>query len=230
MIRQLRGQIVGQQITSDTLASIVIDVMGVGYYVLTTPQTALTLEEALNKGTAETVLHTSLIVREDAMQLVGFLNVAERELFDLLQSASGVGLKMAVAILAQLGWREVVTAIVAGNTAQLTQVKGVGPKVAGKITLELKDKLKAWQAESASRLALTALSQTDGTGTPGDSGLITSTPAIEEAQAVLLSLGYSGQETAQALGWFARESTTPLDTVAVEDVLQQTLQYLAVQV
>ncbi|ALE92239.1 ATP-dependent DNA helicase RuvA [Arthrobacter alpinus] len=119
-----------------SLAQAVIDVNGVGMLVHATPKTlgGLRLGE-------ETSLTTSMIVREDSMTLYGFADVQEREVFDVLLSVSGIGPRLALAILAVLEPESIRIGVANGDGKAFTKVPGVGPKVAGRIVLELKGKL-----------------------------------------------------------------------------------------
>ncbi|NVM97895.1 Holliday junction branch migration protein RuvA [Arthrobacter sp. SDTb3-6] len=120
-----------------SLAQAVIDVNGVGMLVHATPKTlgSLTVGE-------EGTLTTSMIVREDSMTLYGFADAGEREVFDILMGVSGIGPRLALAILAVLEPESIRRGVAAGDGTVFTKVPGVGPKVAGRIVLELKGKLK----------------------------------------------------------------------------------------
>lgn len=132
MIAQLTGQI-----AHIGAASIVIDVQGVGYRVLITAAHALELRH----GQQLTVV-TELVVRDDALQLFGFRTAAEREVFLLLTTVSGVGPKSAMAVLGQLGPAELATAVANDDEKAFKTVPGVGPKTAKLILLQLKGKLQ----------------------------------------------------------------------------------------
>ena len=131
MIAQLTGRVVGRR-----LDSIVLDVNGVGYLVQAT-QRAL----AKAQGGQEVSLDTFLHVREDALQLYGFAEPAERELFELLLSVSGVGPKVAIAILSGSTPTDLRRAIALGDEARFVAIPGIGKKTAQRIVLELKEKL-----------------------------------------------------------------------------------------
>src|SRR5438874_7048830 len=133
MIARLRGKPAG--LTPDGL---VLDVGGVGYLVAATPS-------ALRKadGGGETVVETYLHVREDALQLYGFAERAERELFVQLLSVNGVGPKVALAIVSGSPADELRRAIVREDTARFQAIPGIGRKTAERIVLELKEKLAA---------------------------------------------------------------------------------------
>jgi Holliday junction DNA helicase RuvA len=131
VIAQLTGRVVGRR-----LDSIVLDVNGVGYLVQAT-------QRALSKaqGGQEVSLDTFLHVREDALQLYGFAEPAERELFELLLSVSGVGPKVAIAILSGSTPTDLRRAIALGDEARFVAIPGIGKKTAQRIVLELKERL-----------------------------------------------------------------------------------------
>ncbi|NNG34744.1 Holliday junction branch migration DNA helicase RuvB [Nakamurella sp. DB0629] len=133
MIAALRGSV--QTIALDHL---VLDVGGVGYAVRATPATL----GALTAGETVT-LATTLVVREDSMTLYGFADRPAKELFELVQSVSGVGPKIALALLAVFDPDELSAALAAGDTAMLTRAPGIGKKGAERLVLELKDKVVA---------------------------------------------------------------------------------------
>jgi Holliday junction DNA helicase RuvA len=115
----------------------VIDVQGVGYLVHVSLQSAARLPDG---GRVQVRCYTH--VREDALQLYGFITAEEEELFHLLISVSGVGPKLAVNILSGMPAAELATAILHGELARLTKISGVGKKTAERLVLELKDKVK----------------------------------------------------------------------------------------
>jgi len=133
MIGHLRGQVAAL-----TLSSVVLDVGGVGYQVLCTPSTIAGLRHG-----QDTQLSTSMVVREDSMTLYGFAAVDERDMFELVQTASGVGPKVAQAMLAVLDPDRIRQAVGSGDLATLTTVPGIGRKGAERIVLELKDRIGA---------------------------------------------------------------------------------------
>jgi Holliday junction DNA helicase RuvA len=115
---------------------LIIDVNGVGYVVAASARTLRNLPAV---GQA-TILHIETQVREDAIRLFGFLTEGERDWFRLLQSVQGVGAKVALAILGVLSAAELSGAIVSQDKAMVARAQGVGPKLAARIVLELKDK------------------------------------------------------------------------------------------
>jgi holliday junction DNA helicase RuvA len=133
MIARLRGRPVAR-----TAEGLVLDVGGVGYLVAAT---AAALRRA--DGAAEVTVETYLHVREDALQLYGFADPGERELFLQLLSVNGVGPKVALAILSGSPAEELRRAIVREDTARFTAIPGIGRKTAERIVLELKGSLTA---------------------------------------------------------------------------------------
>ena len=138
MISRLRGTVVAR-----TPAGLVLEVGGVGYLVAATPRvTARVGEEA----TVETHLH----VREDALQLYGFASGEERELFELLLGVSGIGPKVALAIVSGSPPAELRRAIARDDLARFEAIPGIGRKTAQRVVMELKDKLQAEPAAAGS--------------------------------------------------------------------------------
>jgi Holliday junction DNA helicase RuvA len=163
-----------------TLSSAVLEVGGVGLELMCTPGTLATLRT----GQVAT-LPTSMVVREDSMTLFGFLDDDEKAVFELVQTASGVGPKLAQAMLAVLSPDALRTAVATDDVKTLTRVPGIGQKVAQRIILELKDRLGAPVGTVS---APTARSQ--------------------EAWRDQVHLGLTG------LGWPAREAERAVDAVA----------------
>jgi holliday junction DNA helicase RuvA len=133
MIARLRGRPV-----ASTPEGLVLDVGGVGYLVAATPSAVRKAERA-----EEVVVETYLHVREDTLQLYGFAERAERELFIQLLSVNGVGPKVALAIVSGSPADELRRAIVREDTARFQAIPGIGKKTAERIVLELKEKLAA---------------------------------------------------------------------------------------
>jgi Holliday junction DNA helicase RuvA len=171
MISRLRGVPAGR--TPDGL---VLDVGGVGYLVAATPS-ALRRAGAGEEVTIETYLH----VREDALQLYGFADGAERELFVHLLGVSGIGPKVALAVVSSAPPAELRRAIVLEDPARFQAIPGIGKKTAERIVLELKEKLG-----SEDVVALPSLP-----GAPTASHVV--------ARNALVELGYSVLEAEQAL-------------------------------
>ena len=132
MIAFLRGRVLDKHPNR-----IVIDVNGVGYELYVPLSTYYDVGEA---GT-EIALHVHTHVREDALQLYGFLTTLEQQLFERLISISGIGPKLAVAVLSGIDSRELVSSIQRADVARLTRIPGIGKKTAERMVLELKDRL-----------------------------------------------------------------------------------------
>lgn len=152
---------------------ILIDVSGVGYEVDVQMSTFCNLPEV----GGELTLHTHFVVREDAQLLYGFATLAERAVFRALIKISGVGPKIALALLSGITVDQLKDAVDRGETGLLTKVPGIGKKTAERLVLELKDKL-------AGTGAATAAVPTSG--------------ARADVAAALIALGYSEREAAAA--------------------------------
>jgi Holliday junction DNA helicase RuvA len=190
MIAILRGEVL-----SVAEQSLVINVNGLGFAVMTTP--ALRARTATGE---ELTLHTSLIVREDSFTLFGYLTGRERDLFQLLQTVSGIGPKVSHAILSALDISEIIRAISGGDSKKLEQVSGLGKKGAQRIILELKEKV----AQLADQDGLAPL---DSAARPGAS---TSSGAISLTQA-LTGLGFTSREVDHALEIVKGSTATTLE-------------------
>ncbi|MDR2354169.1 MAG: Holliday junction branch migration protein RuvA [Deltaproteobacteria bacterium] len=154
---------------------------GLGLLLLTPLTTSLALPEV---GT-EVILQTRLIMREESMELFGFLTLEERESFDILISVSRIGPRLALTIISALGPKELGTALLNQDLHKLSSIKGIGAKTAERILVELKDK--------ATRL----ISVADATGQgPEASG---SPTAVHEATLALQSLGYTRVEAERTI-------------------------------
>ncbi len=132
MIGRLRGVIVDRG-----YETIVLDVAGVGYLVAVTPRT---LTDLPGVG-EEVVLHTHLHVREDQLALYGFASLPDKDLFGLLLGVSGVGPKVAMAILGTMTFEQLSAAVSSDDIPALTAVPGIGKRSAQKLLLELKPKM-----------------------------------------------------------------------------------------
>jgi Holliday junction DNA helicase RuvA len=146
VISRLRGVPAGR-----TLDGLVVDVGGVGYLVSATPSVLRRAD-----GAAEVMVETYLHVREDAMQLYGFADAAERALFVRLLGVSGIGPKVALAVVSSASPAELQRAIALRDSARFQAIPGIGKKTAERIVLELEgslaDALTAPSAEGGSEL------------------------------------------------------------------------------
>jgi len=132
VIGRLRGDIVERDVDR-----VVLDVAGVGYVVAVTPATIVALPGVGRPA----VLHTHLHVREDILALYGFASADERDVFQILIGVSGVGPKLALAVLATIKPNELRQVVVSEDAAALTAVPGIGQRSAQKLLLELRPKL-----------------------------------------------------------------------------------------
>lgn len=149
----------------------IIDVGGVGYLVFCSSRTLSRMPALGGSVRVEVETH----VREDHIHLYGFIDVAERAWFRLLTTVQGVGARVGLAILSVLTAEELVQAVAAQDKAAVARANGVGPKLAGRIVTELRDKVGGMAIGSAG--ATDVVSATDATG--------------EEAISALVNLGYS---------------------------------------
>lgn len=131
MIAHVRGTV-----AAVTLTSVVLDVAGVGMQLMCTPRTIASLRLG-----QVAQLSTSMVVREDSLTLYGFADAEERDMFELVQTASGVGPKVAQAMLAVLEPARLRQAIAHGDLATLTTVPGIGRKGAERVVVELRDRV-----------------------------------------------------------------------------------------
>jgi len=132
MIAFLRGRVLDKQPNR-----IIVDVQGVGYEL----HVPLSTYYDVGDEGAEVSLRVYTHVREDALQLYGFLTDLERQVFERLIGISGIGPKLAIAVLSGLDSRELVTAVQRGDVARLVAIPGIGKKTAERIVLELRDRL-----------------------------------------------------------------------------------------
>ncbi|MBR2714642.1 MAG: Holliday junction branch migration protein RuvA [Ruminococcus sp.] len=179
----------------------VVECGGIGYKV----QTTITTQKQLKLNSTVT-LFTHMNVREDAVELFGFYSKGELSTFKMLISISGVGPKVALAILSELSSEQIAMSVSAGDFKTLTRASGVGPKLAQRIVLELKDKIKGLSVDSS-----------DGVVSKGS--VIADTGNISKAVAALAVLGYSAADVTPVL--------SKLDpTLTVEQLISATLKQM----
>ncbi len=178
---------------------VIVDVSGVGYLVSCSNRTLSGLPGVGNPVSLLIDTH----VREDHIHLYGFADRSEQHWYRLLCTVQGVGAKMALAVLSVLPTQTLVQAIAARDTATLTRANGVGPKVAGRIVTELKDK-----AGDVS-LGSTAADGDSGRDRPWD------TPLSDDAISVLINLGYGRSEAFGAVARATRQvgAEAPLEAL-----------------
>lgn len=180
-------------VAATDIQSAVIDCHDIGYEVIASSRC---LSE-LTVG-AEVKLYTMLIVREDSLTLYGFKDASEREMFSRLITVSGVGPKLAIAVLSGIDSHSLVSCIATQNAAALNGIKGVGKKTAERILLELKGKISAEAAVSI-----------DSVGT---------LPAADDAVLALMSLGYASAEAMAAISKVENR-----DKLSVEEIVMAAL-------
>ncbi|MCD7879265.1 MAG: Holliday junction branch migration protein RuvA [Candidatus Gastranaerophilales bacterium] len=207
MYDYFKGHLVSSQINSYRGSHIILDVNNTGYIICVTKRTA----EKLSGLNEDVKIFVSLIHREDSMLLTGFLTKEERDIFNILQSVSGIGIKLALLILDEFEISELIDIMIRQDYKELSRAKGVGVKVAQKIILELKDKLINW-----------------ANITPPDVSDIESknveTESVIEVQSVLISLGYSANEAKSAMKEVLKYKK---DCTKTEDILKSSLEYLS---
>ena len=181
---------------------VTIEVSGIGYLLEVTERDFIGTQVS---DEDKTRFYVSLIHREDVMSLFGFSNKETRDIFQILLSVSGVGAKMAIALLNEFDACELITFVIDGNFKELTRAKGVGPKLAQKIILELKDKLIK-------------------TELPRTSCALPQNQAMADAQSIMLSLGYEEKEIEDAL---SKVISSVEDNSNPEEILRKALTCLS---
>ena len=195
MIGYVRGRLVSRH-----PPQLLIDVQGLGYE-LDAPMT--TFYDLPEVG-SEVALYTHLVVREDAHTLYGFARRAERSLFRELIKISGVGPRLALAILSGMNAGAFIQCVQAGDSAALTRVPGIGKKTAERLVIELRDRL----SDRPQDVALA--SEPGAEHRPAD--------AVEEAVSALVALGYKPQEASRMVRAVADQSQSS------EEIIRQALQ------
>ncbi|ACP33011.1 Holliday junction branch migration protein RuvA [Corynebacterium aurimucosum] len=167
MIASLRGTVLDIQ-----LDHAVLECAGVGYKVLATPAMLGTLQRG-----EEARVMTTLVVKEDSMTLYGFTSQDDRDMFHVLQTVSGLGPKLALAALSVMSAGDLAQAIAGEEAARLQKIPGVGKRVAQRLILELKDKVKAFAPAESADLSSAA---------PAAAG-----PVVEDVVEALIGLGFT---------------------------------------
>ncbi|CAN7180725.1 Holliday junction branch migration protein RuvA [Pseudomonas sp. LjRoot71] len=197
MIGRLRGTLAEKQ-----PPHVIIDINGLGYE-LEVPMTTLYRLPAVGEPL---ILHTHLVVREDAHLLYGFFEKRERELFRELIRLNGVGPKLALALMSGLEVDELVRCVQAQDTSVLVKIPGVGKKTAERLLVELKDRFKAWETVPGMSTLVVE---------PRGASAVTS--AENDAVSALISLGYKPQEASRAV------SAIKEDGLSSEDMIRRAL-------
>ena len=184
---------------------LVLDVHGVGYEVfipLSTYYGLPSLSESISLS-----VHTH--VREDAIQLFGFLTSQEKDAFVLLTSVSGVGPKLALSVLSALPVSNLVSAIQSGDVEKLTTVPGIGNKSASRLVLELKDKVEKLHP---------------GLASASDSPRQGQDATFDDALSALVNLGYRPQDAKEALKQVKKSNS---ESIVLKDMIRESLKELA---
>lgn len=201
MIALLSGKIAYKGVSH-----IVVEVQGIGYRVFIPLTTFYELPEM-----GETVtLHIHTSVRDDAINLFGFYSRQERELFQLMISVSGIGPKVAMNILSGISSSELLEAISAGNLARLVTIPGIGKKMAERLILELREKVKK-------KISMEAAGAADARRKINDE-------MMEDVLSALVNLGYKTNAARDALTKAASDAG---DQLVMDQLLKKTLQILA---
>jgi len=198
MIAQLTGQLAAK-----IPSRIILDVQGVGYEAFIPLSTYFALPDLHASLTINILTH----VREDAIQLFGFLTLPEKEAFVMLTSISGVGGKLALSVLSTLSVPDLITAIQTDDGEKLSSVPGIGKKSASRIALELKDKV--------ARLD------------PGSD--LSTQPALpdkiqDDAASALVNLGYRPRDVKDAISKISRDHPSPFP---LDDLIREVLKLLS---
>ena len=189
MIASVKGVV-----TAVTTDHVVISVGGIGFQVFVSTPTLSTIGEV----GASAFLFTQMVVREDSLTLFGFRTEEELKFFQLLQNVSGIGPKLALTMLSAMSAGELAAAIAGESLELITTIPGVGKKLAGRLILELKDKVVANIPGGVASVG------------EGDSDIV----------AALLSLGYSAAETSRAVASLPRDPN-----LSIEDKVRLALNY-----
>jgi Holliday junction DNA helicase RuvA len=171
-------------------------------------QAPITTFYELPETGSEVTLHTHLAVSEHAHVLYGFLHESGRALFRELIKVSGVGPRLALAILSGMSAEEFAGCVQSGDSTALTKLPGVGKKTAERLVVEMKDRLKDWQGISAST-------------EPGAQAVVPVTDAVKDAISALVSLGYKPQEASKMVSHVETEG------LASEEIIRQALKSVA---
>lgn len=206
MIGRLTGKLLMKQ-----APELLVDIQGLGYEVLAPMSTFYQLP-AVGEGV---MLHTHLVVREDAQLLYGFASTSERELFRALIKVNGVGPKVALAILSGVSADEFVLLVNRGDAAALTRIPGIGKKTAERLLLDMRDRLKEWQVDPVADAANQQSSMIEGESQP-DARVL-----AEEAETALIALGY---RPAEATKMIVRVQKDNPEVLRSEDLIRLALQ------
>lgn len=194
MISSLNGTV-----KTTSLNYAIVEVGGVGLQVFLSPRFA----SSLVVGTFVS-LHTTLLVREDALTLFGFESAVDKDLFELLQTVTGIGPKVAQSALSVYDADELVSAISREDHALIERIPGLGKKGAARVVLELREKVSAFSYSNSSKAS--------------------PSPWRVQIEGALTNLGFTQRESNQALDQIASEISDGLDTANIPGLLRRALQ------
>lgn len=204
MYDYIKGIVAGK--TNSTKGTFVtVETAGIGYLL------EITTRDFNEIPDGDIKIYTVLLHREDKMSLCGFLHKEDRDIFNILTSVSGVGSKMALTLLDEFESSELIGFVIDGNYKEITRAKGVGPKLAQKIILELKDKLMNYQTKEPIKITSITPAKVDN-------------QAVEDAQMVLVSLGYERAEIQDAI---SKAIVLLNDKASAEEILKEALKILS---
>lgn len=208
MIRYLKGIL---RETGET--EIVVEVQGMGYAV----NVPASMMEYLPELGEQVKVYTYFSVREDAMQLFGFLSREDLEMFKLLISVNGIGPRAGLGIMGSMSAEDIRFAVMSEDAKTISKAPGIGPKTAKKVILELKDKidLEEMVVRAVGQEALGNASADAGTGAGNQSAV------VQDAIEALVVLGYPKTDAARAV-----RSVELTEDMTVEEMLKQSLKNL----
>lgn len=198
--------IVASKTNSTKGTFVTVETSGIGYLL------EITTRDFNEIPDGDIKIYTVLLHREDKMSFCGFLHKEDRDIFNILTSVSGVGSKMALTLLDEFGSSELIGFVIDGNYKEITRAKGVGPKLAQKIILELKDKLMNYQTKEPIKITSITPAKLDN-------------QAVEDAQMVLVSLGYERAEIQDAI---SKAVAILNDKASAEEILKEALKILSI--
>jgi Holliday junction DNA helicase RuvA len=204
VIGRIRGILIEKQPTD-----IQVEVAGIAYEVQVPMSTLFKLPEV---GDAVT-LHTHFVVREDAQQLFGFIELKDKTLFRTLIKVNGVGPKMALGILSSVDSDALVGLVLSNDIAALVAMPGIGKKTAERLVIELRDKIKDWETAGGSAAVTGAKAASPNAAS-----------AAREAETALVSLGYKLPQAARAIA--AVQNDRP-EIVSSEELIRFALKSMA---
>lgn len=184
---------------------IVVEANGIGYKI----NTSLSTVESVGAEGSEVKIFTHLYVREDIMSLFGFASQDELGMFELLITVSGVGPKAAISLISSVSPSKFGLAVITDDAKTLTKAQGIGSKMAQRIILELKDKIKKEQLSAASGSLKEQPISDSGSGSK-----------VSEAVSALMVLGYSSVEASKAV------SAVYSDDMDIETIIRNSLKSL----